>query len=50
MPTKRQFDMVVLIVLLVQPVKGLFKMVATRRAADDNGLSSVIGGAARIAS
>lgn len=42
--------MVVLTILLVQPVKGLVKMVAARRSADDNAgpVSQIMSGAARI--
>lgn len=53
MPTKRQFDMVILTLILFQPVKGLVKMWATRRAMDnnDNGImGTTVSGAVRIAS
>lgn len=41
--------MVVLTILLAHPVAGLFKMWATRKAADNDGaLSTVAAGAVRI--
>ena len=51
MPTKRMFDLVIITGLLMQPVKGLFKMALTRKALDtnDNGIGgTVLAGAGRI--
>lgn len=50
MPTKRQFDMVILSIILVHPVVGLFKMWSARKlAVDDSGpVATVIAGATRI--
>lgn len=51
MPTKRMFDMVIITVLLAQPVKGLFRMVATRKSLDPSSpLGQIVGGAVTIAS
>lgn len=53
MPTKRMFDLVVLTVILIHPVKGLVKMVATRKAGDPNDtgvMGNIVSGAVRIAS
>lgn len=51
-PTKRQFDMVILTLILFQPVKGLVKMWAARRTMDnnDNGImGTTVSGSVRIA-
>lgn len=52
MPTKRMFDLVVITGLLMQPVKGLFKMWASRKVQDENSgdLSRVVAGAVRVVS
>lgn len=52
MPSKRTFDLIVLTTILVQPVKGLFKMWSIRKASDPNAgvVSAVVAGATRIAS
>jgi hypothetical protein len=50
MPTKRMFDMIVITLILVQPVKGLIKMSVTRKTYDnDTGpVARTVSGAARI--
>lgn len=50
MPTKRQFDMVVLTIILVHPVTSLFKMWSARKLAVDNTgpAATVIAGATRL--
>lgn len=50
MPTKRQFDLVVLTVVLMHPVVGLFRMWATRRAAnaDESALTATLAGATKL--
>lgn len=52
MPTKRMFDMTVLVVLLAHPVLGLAKMWAARVSSDTDAspLSRVAAGATRIVS
>lgn len=52
MPTKRQFDMAVLVVILIHPVVGLAKIWATRKQTDPSaGVVSKIGaGAVQIVS
>lgn len=48
MPTKRQFDMVVLTVLLLKPAVGLVKLWAARHSTHD-GIDGVVAGAAAVA-
>lgn len=52
MPTRRQFDMTVLVVVLIHPVIGLFKMVANRRVQDNEtgGVGKIVNGALQIVS
>ncbi len=52
MPSKRTFDLVVLVVLLAHPVIGLAKVWATRVSADPDAgpVSQVVAGATRIVS
>ena len=38
MPTRKQFDLVLIMLLLWTPAKGLAKMVAHRHASTDTGL------------
>lgn len=48
MPTRRTFDLVIIMLLAWQPAKGLAKMVAARHAAQDDDLSGQIAKAANI--
>jgi hypothetical protein len=48
MPTKRQFDLVILMFLLWPAAKGLAKMTATRHAAQDRGIAKEIARAAEV--
>lgn len=50
MPTKRTFDLVIIVTVLTLPVKGLFKMAAARKAMTDNETTAgkVVSGAAGI--
>lgn len=45
---KRQFDLVIIMLLLWSPAKGLAKMVAARHSAQDTGIAKDIAGAANI--
>ena len=48
MPTKRTFDLVVIMLLAWVPAKGLAKMVAARHAATDDGIAGTIAHAAQV--
>lgn len=48
MPTKRQFDLVVIMLFLWSPVKGLAKMVAARHASSDSGAAETAAKAAEV--
>lgn len=50
MPTRRQFDMVIVTLILFHPVKGLINMVAARHANDSDAspLEKSVAGATRI--
>lgn len=48
MPTKRTFDLVVIMLLAWVPAKGLAKMVAARHAAQDSGIAGSIARAAEV--
>ena len=48
MPTKRTFDLVIIMLLAWVPAKGLAKMVAARHAASDEGITRTIAHAAEV--
>ena len=48
MPTRRQFDLVLIMLLLWSPAKGLAKMVAARHASNDDGAAQRIAKAAEV--
>ena len=48
MPTRRQFDLLIIVLILWSPAKGLAKMVAARHAASDSGASQKAAKAASI--
>ena len=48
MPTRRQFDLVIIMLLLWSPAKALAKMAATRHASADSGISGEISRAAVV--
>ncbi len=48
MPTRRQFDLIVITLLLWSPAKGLAKMWAHRQAATSSGLTGQAAKAAEI--
>ena len=48
MPTKRQFDLVIIMLLLFAPAKGLAKMVAARHASTDSGATRKVAQAAEV--
>lgn len=48
MPTKRTFDLVIIMLLAWVPAKGLAKMVAARHAASDTGVTRTIAHAAEV--
>lgn len=48
MPTKRQFDMVILVTLLARPAFGLAKLWAARHSTHD-GLGGVVASAVQVA-
>jgi len=47
-PTKRTFDLVIIMLLAWVPAKGLAKMVAARHAASDEGITRTIAHAAEV--
>lgn len=47
-PTKRTFDLVIIMLLAWVPAKGLAKMVAARHAATDTGVTRTIAHAAEV--
>lgn len=51
MPTKRQFDMVVITVILMHPVTALFKMWGARKLSVDNSgpVANIVAGATNLA-
>lgn len=48
MPTRRTFDLVIIMLLAWQPAKGLAKMVAARHASTDKGIAKDIAHAAEV--
>lgn len=48
MPTKRQFDMLIIVLLLWSPAKALAKVVAARHAANDTGLPQQVAKAGSL--
>ena len=48
MPTRRQFDLVIIMLLLWSPAKALAKMAATRHAANDSGIAQDVAKAAVV--
>lgn len=48
MPTKRTFDLVVIMLLAWVPAKGLAKVVAARHASTDSGIAGQIAKAAEV--
>lgn len=48
MPTRRQFDLVLIMLLLWSPAKGLAKMVAARHASNDTGVTQKVAKAAEV--
>lgn len=48
MPTKRQFDLVIITLLLWQPAKGLAKMWSARKSAESSGLAQEAAKAANL--
>jgi len=47
-PTRRQFDLVIIMLLLWAPAKGLAKMVAARHASTDTGAAKKVAQAAEV--
>ena len=52
MPTRRMFDLAVLVTVLIHPVIGLFKMVAARRMYDNDtgAVGRVVNGTVQVIS
>lgn len=48
MPTRRQFDLLIIVLILWSPAKGLAKMVAARHAATDTGAAQTVAKAAEV--
>ena len=48
MPTKRQFDLVLIMLILWAPAKGLLKMSAARHASNDTGAAKTVAKAAEV--
>jgi hypothetical protein len=48
MPTRRQFDLIVIMLLLWSPAKALAKMTAARHASTDSGIAADIAQAAEV--
>ena len=48
MPTKRQFDLVLIMMILWAPAKGLLKMSAARHASTDTGAARSVAKAAEV--
>ena len=48
LPTRRQFDLVIIMLILWAPAKGLAKMVATRHASSDSGAAQKAASAAQV--
>ena len=48
MPTRRQFDLVIIMLLLWSPAKALAKMAATRHASTDTGIAQHAARAAEV--
>jgi hypothetical protein len=48
MPTRRQFDLVIVMLLLWSPAKALAKVVAARHASTDSGIAQDIAQAAEV--
>lgn len=48
MPTKRQFDLVLIMLILWAPAKGLLKMSAARHASNDTGPVQTVAKAAEV--
>ena len=48
MPTRRQFDMVIIVLLLWSPAKALAKCVAARHASQNSGIAKDIAQAAEV--
>ena len=48
MPTKRQFDLVIIMLLLWSPAKALAKQVAARHASTDTGIAQQIAQAGEV--
>jgi hypothetical protein len=47
-PTRRQFDLLIIVLILWSPAKGLAKMVAARHAASDTGAAQTVAKAAEV--
>jgi hypothetical protein len=47
-PTKKTFDLVIIMLLAWQPAKAVAKMVAARHAATDDGIAQHIARAAEV--
>jgi len=47
-PTKRQFDLMIIMLILWTPAKGLAKMVAARHASSDSGAAETAAKAAEV--
>jgi hypothetical protein len=47
-PTKRTFDLVIIMLLAWTPAKGLAKMVAARHAATDSGIARTVAHAGEV--
>lgn len=48
MPTKRQFDLVLIMLILWSPAKALLKVTAARHASTDTGAPRVVAKAAEV--
>lgn len=48
MPTRRGFDLMIIVLLLWSPAKGLAKMVAARHASQDDGPAQTVAKAANV--
>lgn len=48
MPTRRQFDLLIIVLILWSPAKGLAKMAAARHASTDTGAAQTVAKAAEV--
>jgi hypothetical protein len=47
-PTRRQFDLLIIVLILWSPAKGLAKMVAARHASTDTGATEKVAKAMEV--